>query len=491
MAGMQVVGDLFGAGKMFLPQVVKSARAMKKAVAYLLPFMEAERAGNPAAARQPRGRIVMATVKGDVHDIGKNIVGVVLGCNSYEVIDLGVMVPCEKILDAALEHGCHAVGLSGLITPSLDEMVHVASEMQRRGMKLPLLIGGATTSREHTAVKIAPQLRRSRRCTCWTPRARWAWSRRCWTRKQTAGVRPARTATSRSACAASTPASATSRWCPSRRPTRARTRIEWRAEDVPAPELPGPAGARELPAGGDRPATSTGPSSSPPGSCKGGSRRSSSTPSTARRRAISTPPGRSCSTRSSSGKLLTARAVYGFWPAAPRATTSCCTTGRGRARGEQLRFNMLRQQQERRTAEEGGDGGRAAALAGRLRGPARGGPARPRGGLRGHRRHRRRRAGAQASSATTTTTAPSWSRRWPTAWPRPSPSCCTQRARREWGYGHERMSPTMARTSSNSKLLRLERSPYSGGREATRPVRLVHRRCGTRQGLRLDLRPLR
>jgi 5-methyltetrahydrofolate--homocysteine methyltransferase len=154
MAGMAVVGDLFGAGKMFLPQVVKSARAMKRAVAYLLPFMEEEKAG---AAAETRGKILMATVKGDVHDIGKNIVGVVLGCNSYEVVDLGVMVSCEKILATALELKCDAIGLSGLITPSLDEMVYVASEMERRGFKLPLLIGGATTSREHTAVKIAPK----------------------------------------------------------------------------------------------------------------------------------------------------------------------------------------------------------------------------------------------------------------------------------------------------------------------------------------------
>jgi 5-methyltetrahydrofolate--homocysteine methyltransferase len=154
MAGMQVVGDLFGAGKMFLPQVVKSARAMKRAVAYLEPFMEAEQAagGVPRA----RGKAVLATVKGDVHDIGKNIVGVVLGCNDYEVIDLGVMVPAERILDTAIEEGCDVVGLSGLITPSLDQMVDVAREMERRGMELPLLIGGATTSRQHTAVRIAP-----------------------------------------------------------------------------------------------------------------------------------------------------------------------------------------------------------------------------------------------------------------------------------------------------------------------------------------------
>jgi 5-methyltetrahydrofolate--homocysteine methyltransferase len=152
MDGMKIVGDLFGAGKMFLPQVVKSARAMKRAVAYLLPFMEAEKAGGA----QSQGKIVMATVKGDVHDIGKNIVGVVLGCNNYEVVDLGVMVPCEKILETAKREKADLIGLSGLITPSLDEMVHVASEMERQGFDLPLLIGGATTSRQHTAVKIAP-----------------------------------------------------------------------------------------------------------------------------------------------------------------------------------------------------------------------------------------------------------------------------------------------------------------------------------------------
>jgi 5-methyltetrahydrofolate--homocysteine methyltransferase len=153
MDGMKVVGDLFGAGKMFLPQVVKSARAMKKAVAYLLPYMEERKRITGAASAQ--GRILMATVKGDVHDIGKNIVGVVLGCNNYEVIDLGVMVPAAKILDAAVEHKADIIGLSGLITPSLDEMAFVAREMKRRGVTTPLLIGGATTSKQHTAVKIA------------------------------------------------------------------------------------------------------------------------------------------------------------------------------------------------------------------------------------------------------------------------------------------------------------------------------------------------
>lgn len=153
MDGMNVVGDLFGAGKMFLPQVVKSARVMKKSVAYLIPYLEAEKAGQNSS----KGKILLATVKGDVHDIGKNIVGVVLGCNNYDIVDLGVMVPAQRILDEAESQNVDIIGLSGLITPSLDEMVHVAQEMERRAMKLPLLIGGATTSRVHTAVKIAPK----------------------------------------------------------------------------------------------------------------------------------------------------------------------------------------------------------------------------------------------------------------------------------------------------------------------------------------------
>ncbi|MFQ5584669.1 MAG: vitamin B12 dependent-methionine synthase activation domain-containing protein, partial [Calditrichia bacterium] len=153
MEGMGVVGDLFGSGKMFLPQVVKSARVMKKAVAYLIPFIEEDKSGS---APHSAGKVLLATVKGDVHDIGKNIVGVVLSCNSYEVIDLGVMVPTETILQTALDQNVDVIGLSGLITPSLDEMVHVAREMERRGFKTPLLIGGATTSRVHTAVKIEP-----------------------------------------------------------------------------------------------------------------------------------------------------------------------------------------------------------------------------------------------------------------------------------------------------------------------------------------------
>ena len=157
MAGMNVVGDLFGAGKMFLPQVVKSARVMKQAVAVLLPYMEEEKRANGGAGREAAGRILMATVKGDVHDIGKNIVGVVLACNNYEILDLGVMVPPQKILETAKSKQVDIVGLSGLITPSLDEMTHLAAEMEREGLDIPLLIGGATTSKVHTAVKIAPR----------------------------------------------------------------------------------------------------------------------------------------------------------------------------------------------------------------------------------------------------------------------------------------------------------------------------------------------
>jgi 5-methyltetrahydrofolate--homocysteine methyltransferase len=238
MDGMSVVGDLFGAGKMFLPQVVKSARVMKKAVAHLTPFMEAEKAALVASGQvaKAQGKIILATVKGDVHDIGKNIVGVVLACNNYEVIDLGVMVSCEKILERATAEKADLIGLSGLITPSLDEMVHVAREMERQGFKLPLLIGGATTSRAHTAVKIAPHysepvvhvLDASRAVPVTTSllsddgKAAFVAEHRSGyeaLRKQHTGPRqkgvPLETARAR------------------------RTPIEWRAEDLPVPELTG------------------------------------------------------------------------------------------------------------------------------------------------------------------------------------------------------------------------------------------------------------
>jgi len=238
MAGMSVVGDLFGAGKMFLPQVVKSARVMKKAVAHLTPFMEAEKAAMVAAGEvvKAQGKIVLATVKGDVHDIGKNIVGVVLACNNYDVVDLGVMVSCERILERAKEEKADLIGLSGLITPSLDEMVHVAREMERQGFKLPLLIGGATTSRAHTAVKIAPHysepvvhvLDASRAVPVTTSllsedgKAEFVLQHRAeYERLRRAHAAPR---------AALVPlAEARAR----------RTRIEWRTEDVPTPEFTG------------------------------------------------------------------------------------------------------------------------------------------------------------------------------------------------------------------------------------------------------------
>ncbi len=184
MAGMNIVGDLFGDGKMFLPQVVKSARVMKQAVAYLMPFMEEEKARNLAngitgGSNSGAGKIVLATVKGDVHDIGKNIVGIVLQCNNYEVIDLGVMVPAAKIIETAKAEKADIIGLSGLITPSLDEMSFLAGEMERQGMKMPLLIGGATTSRVHTAVKIDPNYAADRWCMSTTPAARSASRPRC------------------------------------------------------------------------------------------------------------------------------------------------------------------------------------------------------------------------------------------------------------------------------------------------------------------------
>ncbi len=238
MAGMSVVGDLFGAGKMFLPQVVKSARVMKKAVAHLTPFMEAEKAAMVAAGEVVRahGKIVLATVKGDVHDIGKNIVGVVLACNNYEVIDMGVMVPCEKILERAKAEKADLIGLSGLITPSLDEMVHVAREMERQGFKLPLLIGGATTSRAHTAVKIAPHysepvvhvLDASRAVPVTTSLL-------------SAEGKPAFVAQHRAEYEALRKAHASPRQTavPLETARKRRTPIEWRAEDLPVPAFTG------------------------------------------------------------------------------------------------------------------------------------------------------------------------------------------------------------------------------------------------------------
>jgi 5-methyltetrahydrofolate--homocysteine methyltransferase len=238
MDGMSVVGDLFGAGKMFLPQVVKSARVMKKAVAHLTPFMEAEKLEMVAAGHtvKAQGKILLATVKGDVHDIGKNIVGVVLACNNYEVIDLGVMVSCEKILERAKAENADLIGLSGLITPSLDEMVHVAREMERQGFKLPLLIGGATTSRAHTAVKIAPHYSEpvvhvldASRAVPVTTSLLSDDGRVEFIAQHRAGYEALRKAHS----------SPRPKLVPLETARQRRTPIEWRAEDIPTPEFTG------------------------------------------------------------------------------------------------------------------------------------------------------------------------------------------------------------------------------------------------------------
>ena len=235
MDGMNVVGDLFGAGKMFLPQVVKSARVMKKAVAYLIPFIEAEK--QPGDAERSNGKVVMATVKGDVHDIGKNIVGVVLQCNNYDVIDLGVMVPAQKILDAAKEEDADIIGLSGLITPSLDEMVNFAAEMERQGFDIPLLIGGATTSRAHTAVKVDAEVPRpgdlgEGRLAVGAGRRRAAVGRAA---AEAAGRRRRPTTTR---CASGTPPARTpARCCRSPRPGPRRTPIDWTGYRPPRPRM--------------------------------------------------------------------------------------------------------------------------------------------------------------------------------------------------------------------------------------------------------------
>ncbi len=238
MDGMRIVGDLFGAGKMFLPQVVKSARAMKKAVAYLEPFMEEEKLRLGPEGSRAQGKLVLCTVKGDVHDIGKNIVGVVLGCNNYEVIDLGVMVPPDTLLDTAVQEGCDIVGCSGLITPSLGEMEGVAREMERRGLDLPLLIGGATTSRQHTAVRIAPEYERARR-----PRGRRLAGSSAWSPTSSIpSAEPSSTATTariRSASGNSMPNGRPSRSSPTGSRSSGGRRSSGIAEDLPEPPFTG------------------------------------------------------------------------------------------------------------------------------------------------------------------------------------------------------------------------------------------------------------
>jgi 5-methyltetrahydrofolate--homocysteine methyltransferase len=345
MDGMKVVGELFGSGKMFLPQVVKSARAMKKAVAYLEPFMEAERqarmAAGGAAESSSQGKIVLATVKGDVHDIGKNIVGVVLGCNSYDVVDLGVMVPCDRILQTAIDEKADLIGLSGLITPSLDEMVFVAKEMERRHIRLPLLIGGATTSKQHTAVKIAPEyeeatvhvLDASRVVDVVsslmneTARADYEAANRALQQqlREQYSARRERPLLSYDAA------------------RHNHLRIDWANETLPEPSFVGRREVRELPLQtlipyidwtfffaawelkGRFPAIFDHPQ-------YGGPARDLY------------DNARALLDRIVAGKLLTANGVYGFWPAASEDDDVIVFSDRDRT-GELMRFNMLRQQE--------------------------------------------------------------------------------------------------------------------------------------------------
>ena len=351
MAGMQVVGDLFGAGKMFLPQVVKSARAMKRAVAYLMPYMEAEKAGSAAEAR---GKILMATVKGDVHDIGKNIVGVVLGCNSYEVVDLGVMVSCEKILNTALETKCDAIGLSGLITPSLDEMAYVASEMERRGIKLPLLIGGATTSREHTAVKIAPKFSESTVHVLDASRAVGVVSALLDPRQRPAFDEKNRSEQER--LRAIHAGKKEKPLTPFAEANGRRTPISWRTEDIARPEFLGRRTLNEFPLAEIVPYidwtfffTAWELRGRFPAILKhekyGAAARDLY------------DAGRSLLDKLVKDRSLTAQAVYGFWPAGADGNDIVLYKDEKRAE-ELLRFNMLRQQQEKADGSNDGVGPR-------------------------------------------------------------------------------------------------------------------------------------
>ena len=455
MAGMNVVGDLFGAGKMFLPQVVKSARVMKKAVAYLIPFIEAGK--SPEDAGRSNGTVIMATVKGDVHDIGKNIVGVVLQCNNYDVIDLGVMVPAQKILDAAKEHDADVIGLSGLITPSLDEMVNFAAEMERQGFDIPLLIGGATTSRAHTAVKVDKKYHGP---VIWVKDAS----------RSVPVVAALLSDEQRPALLAD---------------VAGRLRLAARAATPPAPTRKVDPADRDGPRRTAR--RSTGPATGRRGrGCSPSRRRDVHTTTTGRRRQptqfvktfhdyplaelreyidwqpffnawemkgkfpdiLNNPASgeaarklwddaQRCSTRSSRRSGCAPPACSGCSRPTPSTTTTSRSTPT-RSRSEVLTtLHELRQQTEHRA-------GRAAPLAGRLRRPEGDRAARLRRRVRGHRRARHRRARSRSSRPRSTTTARSCSSRSPTGWPRRSPSGCTSASAPSSGA----TSPTRTSTAS-------------------------------------------
>ena len=442
MAGMNVVGDLFGSGKMFLPQVVKSARVMKQAVAYLMPFMEAEkRRARRRRAASRAGKILMATVKGDVHDIGKNIVGVVLQCNNYEVIDLGVMVPAAKILETAQAEKADIIGLSGLITPSLDEMCHVAAEMERQGFDLPLLIGGATTSRVHTAVKIHPNYRRGQ--TVYVTDA----SRAVGVASSLMSTRAARRPTSPTSRAeyakiAAAHARAEDEQAAAVARGRARQRAQARLDELRAADADASSArgcSRTIPIA-ELVALHRLDAVLPDLGADGQlSRRSSTTTSVGRggARALRRRAG-DAAARSSTSTGSSAAAVVGFWPA--------------NADGDDIRALRRR---DARAADR--DAAHAAPAARAPRGPrqrrarrfrrARAAARRLCRRLRRHRRHRRGRDRRALQARQRRLLRRSWSRRWPTAWPRPSPSGCTS--------GCARSSGAMRRTRrlSNAELI--------------------------------------
>ena len=414
MDGMNVVGDLFGTGKMFLPQVVKSARVMKKAVAYLLPFMEAEKAKGGEGSHQAHGKLLIATVKGDVHDIGKNIVGVVLGCNDYEVIDLGVMVPCETILKAARERRVDIIGLSGLITPSLDEMVHVAREMEREGFDVPLLIGGATTSAKHTAVKIAPgyhgpvvHVKDASRCVGVVDRLIRPDQREEMKRENRALQRGERDSYSRRQKRKLVPyAEAIGR----------RFTLDWAEAPIAVPSFLGPRVLRDVPLQELVPYIDWSPFFMT-WELKGKYPRIFEDPEVG-------PVARELFDKANelldqivARQQLTPHGVYGFFPANSDGDDVVIYTDDSRT-AERARFPMLRQQWER----EGQTSFRS--LADYIA-PASSGRADYLGRLPRSRRASGPRSSSPGSRGSTTTTTRSWPRRWPIAWPRRSPNIST------------------------------------------------------------------
>ena len=348
MAGMSVVGDLFGAGKMFLPQVVKSARVMKKAVAYLTPFMEAEKAAMAAAGHEVRtqGKIVLATVRGDVHDIGKNIVGVVLACNNYEIIDMGVMVPAEKILERARQENADIIGLSGLITPSLDEMVHVAREMERLEFKLPLLIGGATTSRAHTAIKIAPHYSEPVVHVADASRAVPVASSLLSKENKPAFVSNLRAEYDAARKSHAAPRQQTVSLTEAR---SRRTPITWRAEDIPAPAFTGLRVLKDFPLSTLRDYIDWSPLFHA-WEMKGVYPRIFDDPQKGPEARQLFSDATTLLDRIIDEKLLTARAVYGFFPASAVGDDVELYTDASRSTVAQ-RFHFLRQQANREGSE--------------------------------------------------------------------------------------------------------------------------------------------